>query len=96
MKSKDSLKWQTISHVVLMIFALCALIPFILLLSASFSDETNVMVNGYSLFPKEFCLDAYAYVATRWADIGKAYLMTIIVTAIGTGTSILIDRKSVV
>lgn len=90
MKSKDSLKWQTISHVVLMIFALCALIPFILLLSASFSDETNVMVNGYSLFPKEFCLDAYAYVATRWADIGKAYLMTIIVTAIGTGTSILI------
>ena len=90
MKSKDSLKWQIISHVILGFFVLCALIPFILLLSASFSDEANVMVNGYSLLPKVFSLDAYKYVATRWADIGRSYLMTIIVTFIGTGLSIII------
>jgi putative aldouronate transport system permease protein len=90
MKSKDSIKWQIISHVVLMLFTLCAIIPFILLLSASFSDENTVMVQGYSLIPHKFSLDAYAYVATRWADIGKAYLMTIIVTLIGTGLSIII------
>ncbi len=43
-KSKDSTKWQIISHVALMFFALCALIPFLLLLSASFNDERSVMV----------------------------------------------------
>lgn len=90
MKSRDTLKWQIISNVVLMIFALCALIPFVLLLSASFSDETSVMVQGYSIIPHQFSTDAYAYVATRWADIGRSYLMTILVTAIGTGLSIII------
>ena len=90
MKSRDIFKWKVISNVVLMIFALCALIPFILLLAASFSDETAVMVQGYSIIPRQFSLDAYAYVGTRWADIGKSYLMTILVTAIGTVLSILI------
>lgn len=90
MKSRDSFKWQVISNVVLMLFTLCALIPFILLLSASFSDENSVMTLGYSIFPHKFSMDAYAYVATRWADIGKSYLMTIVVTVIGTGLSIII------
>ena len=90
MKSRDSLKWQIISHVILMIFALCALIPFILLLAASFSNETEVMVSGYSIIPRSFTLDAYTYVGTRWAEIGKSYLMTIIVTFIGTAASIII------
>lgn len=90
MKSLDSLKWQIISHVVLMFFTICALVPFILLLAASFSDETAVMVSGYSILPREFTVDAYAYIATRAADIGKSYLMTIVVTAIGTFLSIMI------
>lgn len=90
MKSKDSRRWQIISHVVLMYFALCALIPFILLVAASFSDENAVMVLGYSVLPREFTLDAYKYIATRWSDIGKSYLMTILVTLVGTGVSMVI------
>ena len=90
MKSKDRTKWQIISNVVLMLFTICALIPFLLLISASFSDETEVMKFGYSIIPRNFTLDAYAYIATRWADIGKAYGMTILVTAIGTAASIII------
>lgn len=90
MRSRDNLKWQIISHVVLMLFAICALVPFVLLISASFSDETMVMTTGYSLIPKKFCLDAYEYVATRAADIGQSYLMTILVTVIGTGLSIIV------
>lgn len=90
MKSKDSTKWQFISHTVLMIFALCALIPFIILVAASFSDENAVMTFGYSILPRQFCMDAYTYIATRWADIGKSYLMTIIVTFVGTGLSMIV------
>ncbi|OUP85477.1 sugar ABC transporter permease [Lachnoclostridium sp. An169] len=90
MKTRDAFKWQVISHVVLMFFALCALIPFILLVAASFSDEVAVMTQGYSIIPKEFSLDAYTYIATRWADIGRSYLMTILVTLIGTGVSMII------
>lgn len=88
--SRDGKKWQIISHTVLMLFALCALIPFLLLLSASFSDENVVMSQGYSLIPHAFSLDAYSYIATRWADIGQSYLMTILVTVVGTGLSMII------
>lgn len=88
--SRDGKKWQIISHAVLMFFALCALIPFLLLLSASFSDENVVMSQGYSLIPHAFSLDAYSYIATRWADIGQSYLMTILVTVVGTGLSMII------
>ena len=90
MLTNDAKKWQMISHTVLMIFALCALIPFILLLSASFSDETAVMTMGYSFIPHKFSIEAYSYIATRWADIGKSYLMTILVTVVGTGVSMII------
>lgn len=90
MKSRDSLKWQIISHTVLMIFTVCVIVPFLLLLSASFSEETAVMVSGYSIVPRSFTADAYAYIATRGADIGKSYLMTIVVTGIGTFLSIII------
>ena len=90
MLSKDGKRWLALSHVVLMIFALCALIPFLLLLSASFSDENAVMVQGYSLIPHKFSMDAYTYIATRWADIGHSYLMTILVTALGTLVSMVI------
>lgn len=90
MKSRDVRKWQIISHTVLMFFALCALIPFILLVAASFSDENAVMTLGYSIIPHKFSLDAYTYIATRWFDIGRSYLMTIVVTLVGTGLSIII------
>ena len=90
MLSKDGKKWQIISHTVLMIFSLCALIPFLLLLAASFSDENSVMTLGYSIIPHKFSMDAYAYIATRWADIGRSYLMTILVTVVGTGLSMII------
>lgn len=90
MKSKDSTRWQILSHVVLMFFSVCVLTPFILLVSASFSDEQSVMTLGYSIIPHDFSFEAYTYIATRWADIGKSYLMTIIVTVLGTGLSMII------
>ena len=46
MKSKDELKWQIISNGVMGIVSLAALLPFILLIVASFTDEKWVLANG--------------------------------------------------
>ena len=35
-------------------------------------------------------LEAYQYIASEWATIGRAYLMTILVTVIGTALSLVI------
>ena len=46
--------------------------------------------SGFSFFPKKWSLDAYHYIAVQWNTIGRAYVMTIMVTAVGTAASILV------
>lgn len=81
--------WQIASHVVLALFSLMAVIPFILLVIASFTDNQWVMANGITFFPEEWSTTAYEYILNEWGTIGRAYLMTIIVTVIGTVLSVL-------
>jgi putative aldouronate transport system permease protein len=90
MKSKEFIMTQAISHFVCGLFALMALLPFILLIIASLTDNAWATANGFSFFPKEWSLDAYHYIAVQWDTIGRAYLMTVVVTAAGTAVSILI------
>ena len=89
-KSNESLAWQAAAHIVLFLFAAAALIPFVLLIIASFTDNNTAMVNGYSFFPEKWSLEAYAYIGREWRTVGRAYLMTIVVTVIGTAGSMAI------
>lgn len=85
--------WQIASHVVLALFSIAAIIPFILLVIASFTDNQWALANGISFFPKEWSLTAYEYILNEWGTIGRAYLMTIIVTLIGTVLSIMLTTS---
>ena len=90
MKSLDILKWKIISNGVLILFSLLAVIPFVLLIIASFTDDSWALANGYSFLPGAWSVDAYSYIFSQFATIGRGYINTIIVTLIGTGASILI------
>lgn len=81
--------WQIASHIVLAVFSLMAVIPFVLLVIASFSDNQWVLSHGMSFFPEAWSTTAYEYILNEWGTIGRAYLMTIIVTVIGTVLSVL-------
>lgn len=72
------------SHIVLIGFSLACIIPFILLISASLTDQNAIIAHGYSLIPSEFSLDAYKYLFTRGEDIVRAYGVSIFVTVVGT------------
>ena len=84
MKSKEYRNTQILANLVCGILALLALLPFILLIVASLTDNTWATANGFSFFPGSWSLDAYRYIAVQWATIGRAYLMTIVVTIIGS------------
>lgn len=64
-------------------FAIFALVPFILVLSASFTEEVALTRYGYKLWPQQFSLDAYR-LALEDGGIGQAYLITIFTTVFGT------------
>ena len=88
MKSKSQKRWQIAANVILTVNALLAILPFILLIVASFTDEHVAMEDGFSYFPRQFSTAAFTYILQQWAMIGRAYMMTIIVTAIGTSLSV--------
>ncbi len=89
MRNNDKKIWNTIANIILAFFTISALVPFILLIIASITDNTWATANGFSFFPAKWSTDAYLYILNQWNTIGHAYLMTIIVTVIGTLLSLL-------
>lgn len=76
-------------HIVLILLTAVCVIPLLLVVGISFTDEQSLMSNGYNLIPKDFSLDAYKYVFTGAASVGQAYLVTIVVTVVGTAGHLL-------
>lgn len=91
MKSKEIKVTQVISHTVCLIFTICAILPFLLLVIGSITDNSWAVANGFSFFPKQFSLEAYRYIADKWSVIGRGFLMTFAVTGIGTMMSLVIS-----
>ncbi|WP_201008746.1 carbohydrate ABC transporter permease [Paenibacillus glycanilyticus] len=69
--------------------ALCV-IPLLLLLSVSFSDEKSVLTHGYRFIPEKFNLAAYAFLYKDIGQIAYSYGISITVTIVGTVLSMLI------
>lgn len=90
-RGKGNVIFQTVSIVVLAILSLAAILPFVLLVSSSFTDENTLLASGYSFWPKVFSLEAYTFMfGTNLSNILRAYGITILVTAVGTSVSLLI------
>ncbi len=72
-----------IGYVLITLFALASIFPFLIILGTSFETEDNIITYGVTLIPKTFTTGAYEMVikgGTIWASYG----LTIILTAVGT------------
>lgn len=87
-RSKGEKRLEVSAHGVMIILCLLALLPFILLIMASFTDEAVAIADGYRFWPAKFSTMAYDYIFKEWAQIGHAYLITMIVTVMGTAASV--------
>lgn len=84
MTNKSEKRYQILANVIMAVISLCAFIPFLLLVMSSLSSDESIITSGYSIIPKEFSLEAYAYIWNEKAQIFRAYGVTILVTVIGT------------
>lgn len=85
-----SRKLEAVAYIVIGLIALSIILPFLLLLMSSFTDEMSITRNGYRFFPKDFSLSAYKYLWESSSTIARAYLISIAVTVIGTVLGLLI------
>jgi putative aldouronate transport system permease protein len=66
------------------LIALLCLVPFVMVVSGSFSSEEAIRFYGFNIFPRDFSLEAYNTVFQEPGVIGRAYAVTIILTITGT------------
>lgn len=79
------------AYIFIGLIALACLLPLIMVVSVSLSDNTAVVQKGYSIIPRNFTADTYIYLfAHSGARILRSYGVTITVTAIGTAGAMLI------
>ena len=66
------------------ILALLCVVPFLFVIVISFTGETAIAKNGYSLFPSEFSLEAYRFLWSNKNMIFDSTKVSLIVTVVGT------------
>ncbi len=81
---------RILANSVLTLLAAFAILPIVLLLIGSFTDNTTALQEGFSYFPSKLSGEAYRYILDQWTTIGKGYLNTILISATGTAVSLLI------
>jgi putative aldouronate transport system permease protein len=83
-KSFDKIIFNIFSYFIVTLITLTCCLPFIMLISGSFSSEKLVMAEGYGLFPKGFTLYAYDVIFKDPNQLFRSYIITICITVIGT------------
>lgn len=91
MKIKDRTVFALLSHGVMIVVTIMAVLPFLLVFLSSITEENTLVLHGYSFFPKKFSLYAYAYIVQKGGKIFRAYSVTLLVTLIGTSINVLIS-----
>lgn len=72
------------AYIFISLFALMCLIPFVLMISTSFSTESEITKTGFALIPKGFTFNAYNILLTNSKQLLGAYVVTITMTVCGT------------
>ena len=93
---KKNLRLNTVSrgteaviYIVLGLFALCCIIPFIFVIIISFSSEESIRQIGYSFVPMEWSTEAFRYAFQRLPQIWRSYFNSLFITVVGTIVSTL-------
>lgn len=76
-------------YALLIFLILCCILPFWLLIASSFTSETYLVQNGYSFIPGEVSTAAYEYLWRAKESIGRAYLMSVLISAVGVSGNVL-------
>lgn len=93
-KSKDRRRFNIIAVTILSFASFICLLPFVLIVAGSFSDEMKVLTEGYSLLPRGFSLDAYRVLLKNVNQIVASYRNTILICIIGTIGGLFVDSMA--
>lgn len=91
---KDVIALNIIAYTFCGLMALICLVPFLMILAGSFSSESAITQNGFSLWVQDFSLEAYRTVFREPMVVFRAYGVTICLTAVGTAVGLLLQTMT--
>ena len=89
-KSTRNTIYQITLNLILILLCACIILPCLLLVSTSISNEQDIGFYGYQLIPRNIDFSAYKYVFRNPAAIIDAYKLTAFVSAVHTLLSLIL------
>lgn len=81
---------EIIIYIILGLFCLLCIIPFVFVVIISFTSMESIREIGYSFWPTKWALDAYKYVMDLGDQLWRSYFNSFFITIVGTIISVLI------
>jgi putative aldouronate transport system permease protein len=75
--------FKVLAYTVVIVFALCCLLPFWLVISGSLTDEAELINHGYVLWPHTFSTASYQFLLAG-GQVATSYGISIFITVVGT------------
>lgn len=89
-KRQDVMWFNVFGYTVVSLFALVCLIPFIMIISSSFTSEAYILRYGYTIIPRDFTVRGYTLALMNPAAILQSYAVTTFVTVSTTVLSVFV------
>ncbi len=83
-----SRKTEALFHLLLGVFALACIVPFVFVIIISFSSEESIRRIGYAFMPQEWSLAAYRQVLNLGDALWRSYFNSFFITIVGTLVSV--------
>ena len=73
-----------ILYIITALVAAAVVLPILLMVIVSFTDEQAIVQNGYSFFPDKVSLEAYRMLFKQGASVLRCYFNSVLITVVGT------------
>ena len=93
-KSTSTKVFYVICYVFVALMALVCLLPFIMVVSGSFSSEQAIRFQGYGILPRNFTTAAYTLIFKNPMTVVRAYGVSIFITLAGTALGLLLTTMT--
>ncbi len=85
-----SIPTEIVINIIMILFCLLCVVPFIFVIIISFTSEESIAQIGYSFIPQGWSLDAYKYAFEMGYSLWRSYFNSFFITVVGTVLSVLV------
>ena len=90
-KTASMRAFECMAYAILSVFSIVCVLPFILIITSSFSSAESIARYGYQLIPNEWSVEGYRLIFEGYKELVRAYGVTIYTTVIGTTACVLMN-----